>query len=71
MATLTITYAAGAQAGPQLRRLVHQLEKAVIGIPDTVPTGASTVLTIDNNPSGGTASVQITAGPYQSSLFLV
>jgi hypothetical protein len=70
MATLAITIAAGGNAGQTLRRLAFQLQQAAAGVPDVVPTGASTVLTIDNAPSAGSASVQITAGPYQSSLFV-
>ena len=70
MATLAVTIAANANAGAVLRRLALQLQKAAAGIPDNASTGASTVLTIDNAPSGGVASVQITAGPYQSSLFV-
>lgn len=70
MATLAITYTAGSETGALLRRLAKQIEKAAAGVPDSVPTGASTVLTIDNAPSNGKASVQLTAGPYQSSLFI-
>lgn len=68
MATLTITIAAGSYPGEVLRRLAEQIEKAAVVVPDNVSSGASTVLTIDNAPSAGSASVQITAGPYQSSL---
>ena len=71
MATLTITLAAGSETGALLRRLARQIEKAAIDVPDRVSTGASTVLTIDNAPSTGVASVQITAGPYTSSVFRV
>lgn len=72
MATLAITIsAANADAGALLRRLAKQIEKASYNVPDRVTTGASTVLTIDNAPATGNASVQITAGPYTSSLFLV
>lgn len=70
MATLTITQTAGSEAGAILRRLANQIEKAAADVPDRVPTGASTVLTIDNAPATGTASVQITAGPYQSNLYI-
>ena len=71
MATLTITLAAGSETGAVLRRLAKQIEKAAADVPDRVSTGASTVLTIDNAPSTGVASVRLTAGPYQSALFLV
>jgi hypothetical protein len=71
MATLAVTFTAGSETGALLRRLAKQIENAAAGVPDRVPTGASTVLTIDNAPATGNASVQITAGPYQSSLFLV
>lgn len=71
MATLTITYAAGANAGAQIRKLSQRLEELSLNVPDNASTGASTVLTIDNAPSSGTASVQITAGPYLSSLYLI
>lgn len=70
MATLTITItAANGDAGQLLRRLAHQIEKAAAAVPDRVTTGASTVLTIDNAPSAGVASVQITGGPYQSAVY--
>jgi hypothetical protein len=69
IATLAITIAAGSDAGQILRRLAFQLQQAASGVPDKVPTGASTVLTIDNAPANGIASVQITGGPYQSALF--
>jgi hypothetical protein len=71
MATLTVTIAAGANAGYVLRKLSQRLQEAASGIPDNVPTGASTTLVIDNAPSGGSASVQITGGPYTSSLYIV
>lgn len=67
MATLTITIAAGSNPGEILRRLARSVEKCAVVVPDNVSTGASTVLTINNAPSTGTASVQITAGPYQNS----
>ncbi len=67
---MTIT-AANGDAGAILRRLGKQIELIAGGMPDRVTTGASTVLTIDNAPAAGTVSVQITAGPYQSSLYQV
>lgn len=69
MATLTITLTAGSEAGATLRRCAKQLEKAAAILPDRNSTGASTVLTIDNAPSTGTASFQVTGGPVTSSLF--
>jgi hypothetical protein len=66
MATLTWTIAAGSNPGEVLRRLGKQIENAASVVPDNVYSGASTVLTIDNAPSAGVASVQITAGPYQN-----
>lgn len=63
MATLTITFAAGSQAGERLRRMAKQIEQAAVVIPDNLSTGASTVLTIDN----ADPSVQITAGPITNS----
>lgn len=72
MATLAVTItAANGDAGYILRRLGKQIELAAASMPDRVTTGASTVLTIDNSPSAGTVSVQITGGPYQSSLFVI
>lgn len=71
MSTLAITFSAGGNTGAQLRKLATQIENLSMGVPDVVPTGADTVLTIDNGPSAGTASVQITAGPYQSSKFYI
>jgi hypothetical protein len=71
MATVTVTYAAGANAGAQLRQLSKAIQKLAGNIPDQVGSGASTVLTVDNGPSSGTVSVQITAGPYAGSAILV
>jgi hypothetical protein len=64
MATVTVTFAANTNAGAQIRRLAKALELAVAQMPDNPGSGASTVLTVDNGPSTGTVSVQITAGPY-------
>jgi hypothetical protein len=71
MATLTVTMAAGSETGAILRKLENVIESAAAGIPDRVPTGASTTFVIDNAPSTGTVSVQVTGGPYTSALFLV
>ena len=71
MATLAVTFTAGKETGALLRRLANAIQQASAGVPDVVSTGASTVLTIDNASAAGTASVQITAGPYTSSLFQV
>jgi hypothetical protein len=64
MATLTVTFTAGSNAGAQLRRLAKAIELQAAACPDQGGSGASTVLTVDNAPSSGTVSVQITAGPY-------
>jgi hypothetical protein len=69
MATLAITIAANANAGATLRRLAFQIQQAAATLPDNVATGASTVLTLDNAPANGSASVQVTAGPITSALF--
>lgn len=74
MATLTITIPAGSSnggAGEVLRSLSKAIQQVAAGVPDRTPTGASTVLTIDNGPATGLASVAITAGPYQSSTVIV
>lgn len=71
MATLPITIAKGSQTGALLRRLAMQIERMALDVPDIVSTGADTVLTIDNAPAAGTASIQITAGPYTSSLYQI
>lgn len=71
MATLTITVAAGGQAGAAFRKLAQRINEAASALPDANPTGADTVLTIDNGPSSGLASVQITAGPITSALYRV
>lgn len=62
MATLAVTIAAGGEAGAIIRRLATVLNQAAIDIPDRNPTGSSIVLTFDNAPSSGTASVQISGG---------
>ena len=71
MATLAITFTAGSETGAQIRKMADQLERMAGDIPDRVSSGASTVLTFDNAPSTGTVSMQITAGPYQTGVFLV
>lgn len=71
MATLAITCAINTNAGSVFRRLAHQIEMASRDVPDNNSSGASYVLTIDNAPSAGVASVQVTAGPTTSSLFPV
>lgn len=68
MATLTLTIAAGANAGSSFRHLAKIIERASMDMPDVVSTGASTVMTIDNG-AGPVATVQITAGPYTGNLF--
>lgn len=70
MATVTITMTAGSEAGALVRRLAKKLEQAAAVLPDRNSTGASVVLTIDNNPASGIASVAIT-GPYTSGTILV
>lgn len=64
MATLTFTFTAGSEAGASMRALAHAIEKACAHMPDKNATGASTVITFDNAPSTGFASVRVTAGPY-------
>jgi hypothetical protein len=70
MATLAITFPINTEAGAKLRRLANQLEKTAQLIGDN-PGGASTVLTIDNGPTGGVVSVQLTAGPVTQASALV
>lgn len=70
MATLTLTFAAGTDAGAKLHRLSHQLNKLASTVPDLNPTGAATVLTI-SDAVGGTCGIQITAGPYAGAQLLV
>lgn len=67
MASVTITIAANANAGSVIRRMACQLEAIAAAMPDNPSTGASTVLTIDNAAGGGAGTVQVTAGPYQTS----
>jgi hypothetical protein len=71
MATLAITIPKGSQTGAIIRRWALQLEKMANDIPDNVPTGADTVVTVDNAPAAGNLSVQVTAGPYPSQLFVI
>lgn len=70
MASVTITIAAGGEAGAVFRRLAKQIEKAAANLPDRNPTGASTVLTIDN-ALGSHAGVSITGPIASSTTFLV
>jgi hypothetical protein len=53
MATLTITLPA--DAGGFLRSLSKRIQELSFDIPDQTPTGATNVLTIDNNPEHGHA----------------
>lgn len=71
MATLTITWAVGTYPGTQLRKLAARLEQTAASMPDSLSSGASTVLTITAPDSPGDASVQITAGPYQTSKLFI
>lgn len=71
MATLTFSFAAGSETGALLRRMANQLEMIAQAVPDRTPTGAATTLVIDNAPSAGTATFQITGGPYQTGVYPV
>lgn len=72
IATVTVTWTAGQTAGSGIRGLATALNTLASTLPDANPTGASTVLTIDNaTTSGEKCSVQITAGPYTGSKVLV
>lgn len=62
MATLTFTVAAGGNFGSNVRALAMALNKLVQDVPDGNPTGASSVLTLDNGT--GFAKATISAGPY-------
>lgn len=70
-ATLTFTVAVGGEAGARFRKLAKAIEQAASVLPDNNSTGASVVLTLDNGPSTGFASAQVSAGPYQSSVIRV
>jgi hypothetical protein len=72
VATLTLTFTAGQEGGrASFAVFAQQIIAVSENVPDVVSSGASTVLTIDNGPSAGVASVQITAGPYQTSKLYV
>lgn len=72
MASVTVTWTAGQTAGSGIRGLANALNKIANDLPDANPTGASTVLTLDNaTTSGEKCSVQITAGPYSGAKVLV
>lgn len=62
MATLALTWTAGSQAGASLRELGNLIQKAATPLGDNNGSGASVVLTIDNAPSGGVASVVVSGG---------
>lgn len=65
MATLALTWAINTNAGSGMRALAHAIQKASENCPDTNSSGASVVLTIDNAPATGIASV-VVSGPYPS-----
>jgi hypothetical protein len=71
MASVTITLAAGSETGAILRRLAKQIDKMAATVPDKCHSGASSTIVVDNAPSTGVVSVQITGGPYAGSAFLV
>lgn len=71
MSTLAITIAKGGYAGATIRALARELEVIAGDIPDQNPTGASVVLTFDNNPATGVCSAALTAGPYTSATRIV
>lgn len=52
-----------------LRRLAFQIQQAASQLGDATATGASVVLTVDNAPANGVASVAITAGPITTGTF--
>lgn len=62
MATVTLTAAAGADFGAKCRLLARAIEKATAHVPNSTPTGASSVLTITDGANF--ATVQVTSGPY-------
>jgi hypothetical protein len=64
MATLTINLPA--DSGAFLRQLARRITELAGDVPDQTPTGATNVLTIDNNPGAGSVSIQITSGAYQT-----
>lgn len=69
MASVTVTWTAGQEAGAGLRRLAKQIEKAAGNVPDRNSSGASVVLTIDN-ALGSHCGVAVT-GPYTNGTHLV
>ncbi len=70
MATIAITQAPGTEAGATLRALAKAIEQAASGVPDRLSSGGNVVLTIDNAPATGTASV-VVSGPYPSGTITV
>ena len=68
VATLALTFAAGSETGAALRKLAKEIEVIAALLPDRMPTGASTVLTVDNAPGSASnaVGVQLTAGPVTS-----
>jgi hypothetical protein len=71
MATVTVTYPVGSFTGSQLRQLSKAIQHLATNVPDSLGSGASTVLTIDNAPATGLVSVQLTAGPYAGNAIIV
>jgi len=57
--------AAGGDFGSSIRGLARALEQLAQDVPDHNPTGASSVLTLDNGT--GFCKVTISAGPYTNS----
>jgi hypothetical protein len=67
----TLTFNLPTESGAALRRMSLALEQLAQSLPDKQVTGATTVLTVDNAPSSGWATVQLTAGPITTAAVFV
>lgn len=62
MATLTVTFAAGAYGGSGLRALASAIDALATAVPDQTPGQAVTLL-VDNAPATGSCGVTL-GGPW-------
>jgi hypothetical protein len=67
----TLTFNLPTESGAALRRMALALEQLAQQLPDKQATGATTVLTVDNAPSSGWSTVQLTAGPITTAAVFV
>jgi hypothetical protein len=64
MATATISFAAGTEAGAGLRGLALAISQLAMAVPDRHPGGPPVTLAINDAPGGGAQCSITLGGPY-------